>query len=121
MGLMIGSGLVGALIGKGDDAAWGFWLFGMLCYLPIVYILLVSLPNSTAGDAAQALYKKVSILTVVLWSVYPLVWVLAEGTGSVDADQEVYLYTVLDILAKSGFGLLICMARDACDQASKGN
>ena len=58
-----------------------------------------------------------SKLTIIFWSAYPVVWVLCEGSSTVDSDFEAFLYTFLDIVAKSVFGLLITGARDGLDQA----
>lgn len=114
--LMILSGLAGALIGGSDTTSWACWGFGMLCFLPIVKFLLVDLPGNASGSAS-AIFKKVSMLTVVFWSLYPLVWILAEGTSVISSDIETVLYTILDVTAKSVFGLLIVGARDGLDDA----
>lgn len=115
--LMIISGLIGALVGGYQTSCWAFWAFGMLFFLPIIYILGSQLPHSSASSSAAAIYNTVSKLTIVSWSAYPLVWILAEGTGIISADVECILYTFLDIVAKSVFGLLICGARDGLDGA----
>lgn len=115
--LMIISGLIGALVGGYHSSCWAFWAFGMLFFLPIIYILGSQLPHSSASSSAAAIYNTVSKLTIVSWSAYPLVWILAEGTGIISADVECILYTFLDIVAKSVFGLLICGARDGLDGA----
>lgn len=114
---MIVAGLIGGLIGNQDDASWAFWFFGCLFYLPIAYYLTIGLPGDGCGEAAAGLFRKAGIMTLVLWSAYPVVWILAEGTGTISSDLEVGMYMILDILAKSGFGLLITMSRDGLDQA----
>ena len=115
--LMIVTGLIGALIGSDDNACWAFWAFGMFAFLPILYFLGIGLPTSGCGPEAAAIYKKAANLTLVVWSIYPVVWILAEGTGTISTDGEVIFYTVLDIIAKSGFGLLIVNSRDGLEQA----
>lgn len=118
--LMIVTGLVGALIGSTDHVSWGFWIFGMFAFIPIVYFLWVGLPAPTCDAASAALFKKAAMVTVVFWSFYPLVWILAEGTSTIDSDTEVILYTILDVIAKSGFGFIICNGREALDAAERG-
>jgi bacteriorhodopsin len=115
--LMIVSGLIGGLIGGSDKACWGFWIFGMMAYIPIVYLLAVALPGSNCSAAASSIYKKTATLTVVFWTAYPVVWILAEGTSVISSDVECILYTILDIIAKSVFGILIVSARDGLDAA----
>jgi len=115
--LMIVSGLIGALIGGHSGWCWAFWGFGMLCFLPIVWILGYQLPDSSVTGAQGDIYGKVAKLTIVFWSAYPVVWCLAEGTSGISSDTETILYTFLDIVAKSVFGLLIVSARDGLDDA----
>merc|ERR1712153_85029 len=108
---------IGGLIGSNDIACWGFWCFGMLAFLPIVYFLAFALPAQGCPEASAAIYKKASLLTVVFWSAYPVVWVLAEGTSTINSDTEIILYTILDIVAKSVFGILIISSRDGLEGA----
>merc|ERR1719191_361516 len=115
--LMIISGLIGGLIGSNDTACWGFWVFGMLAFLPIVYFLTLGLPAQNCPPASAAIFKTVATLTAVSWTAYPIVWILAEGTGIISSNVEVILYTILDIIAKSIFGLLIIFARDGIESA----
>lgn len=115
--LMIVTGLIGGLIGSQDRACWGFWCFGMMAFLPIVYFLTIGLPAATAPEAARSIFKKASLLTVVFWSVYPIIWILAEGTSTISSNGEIIAYTILDIVAKSVFGLLIITARDGVEAA----
>merc|ERR1712070_1145129 len=107
--LMIITGLIGALIGSEDSASWAFWAFGMFAFLPILYFLAVALPAPGCSAAASSIYKKAANLTIV--------WILCEGTQTISSDGEVIFYTILDILAKSGFGFLIVSARDGLDAA----
>lgn len=116
--LMIISGLIGGLIGGADHACWGFFTLSMLAYLPIVYILDRGLPHESCEPAARSVYSQVSMITIIFWTAYPAVWIAAEGTGAIDEDAEVILYTILDIIAKSIFGLLIVTAREGIDAAS---
>jgi len=67
---------------------------------------------STAGAFIPSMFFQVGFnnvmrLTVAAWSMYPIVWILAEGTGTISANGEAIVYTVLDIISKAGFGFLI--------------
>lgn len=105
--LMIVAGLIGAFF-EGSEK-YLFWAFGMLCFFPIVYYLQNL--KGTAPAETAGLYGKIANLTIVTWSFYPLVWVLAEGSDTINADTEAALYTLLDVLAKSVFGFIIISAR----------
>jgi bacteriorhodopsin len=103
--IMIIAGLIGAVM-EGQEK-WYLWLFGMCMYAPIVYYL------NRLKNGANATVNKISTLTLVGWSAYPIVWVLAEGQGKITGDQEALAYTVLDFFCKSVFGFIIISSRNA--------
>lgn len=115
--LMIIAGLIGAFL-DGNEKYY-FWFFGMAMFIPILYMLVTGLKaNLPADPAVQAVYGRIAMLTAVTWSCYPVVWLAAEGTGNISADTEAICYTILDVLAKSFFGIIIVSARDACNTAT---
>jgi bacteriorhodopsin len=58
---------------------------------------------------------------VVLWSLYPIVWLLGtEGFGAVGTGTEVFLFLILDFLAKIAFGILLLTNRQALTEATGG-
>jgi bacteriorhodopsin len=121
--LMIISGLIGSLICGGSK--WVFFGFSMLAFIPILSQLCswdrtiqemataiadLALSNPSLGTTATARvrnYRNAMNITVITWFFYPVVWVLAEGTGTISANAEAICYTVLDVLAKSVFGFII--------------
>jgi len=130
--LMIAAGLIGSTVGNGDR--WVFFGFSMLNFIPIIYYLcerknraidnrrfrgdgsVVDDIMSTEGAFLPSVYfilgyNNIMRLTVLAWSLYPIVWILAEGTGTMSANGEAVVYTVLDIIAKAGFGILVCTMR----------
>ena len=55
--------------------------------------LLVSDVNKSSallrfGEEARALYNKVVWMTIVLWTLYPVVWIIAEGQRMLSASME---------------------------------
>jgi len=46
------------------------------------------------------LYGKVSLLVVITWSLYPFVWILSVGTGTMGISAESICYSVLDVVTK---------------------
>lgn len=72
----------------------------------------MGLYNSIASQppAARSLIQTARLVTVVTWSFYPAVYVLPMLLGGPTATSLVAVqvgYTVADILAKAGFGVLI--------------
>merc|ERR1712100_582230 len=130
--LMIISGLIGSTVGGGDK--WAFFGFSVLCYLPVIYYLCErknrTIDNRIFDDAGGIVanligdkrafqpfvhfvvgYNNIMRLTVAAWTLYPVVWILAEGTGTISANGEAVFYTVLDLISKAGFGIIIVTMR----------
>merc|ERR1712166_977341 len=125
------------LVEGGDK--WAFFGFSMLTFIPVIYELcrldkkeVDAQVYDTAGNvepdnfgtaparnggAVQPYiwfyrsYRNMMNVTVVTWSLYPLVWILAEGTNTLTANGEAIFYTVLDIISKAFFGYLIVSCR----------
>jgi len=111
--LMIGFGVVGAA--TASSKKWVFWAFGMLCFFHVVGVLMKYMGKDTYGPAARKLYGQVAWLTIVLWTFYPIVWILCEGAHMFEPTIEAGLYMVLDVLAKCMFGFIIVGSRSALD------
>jgi bacteriorhodopsin len=43
----------------------------------------------------------------MLWVLYPIAWVVSEGGNVISPNSESVFYSVLDVLAKIGFGALL--------------
>jgi len=104
--LMIISGLIGGLICESDK--WALFGFSMLCFIPIMKQLCDFDTAEDDNDAdIQKQYRNARNITITAWSVYPLIWILSEGTGVMSANGEAIAYTVLDVISKSFFGWVV--------------
>jgi len=101
--VMIISGLIGSLVCGGEK--WIFFGFSMLCFIPILWFLCTL--RDSADEKDKRAFESLMNITVITWFFYPIVWILAEGTGTLCANAEAICYTVLDILAKSAFGFIL--------------
>lgn len=64
----------------------------------------------------QALFGKVRNLTLALWFIYPLVWVLGPSAlGIVDALGAAAVVTYVDVTAKTGYGILLASSQGLLD------
>ncbi len=92
---------------------WFWWSLSMIPFLIIVYDLFIGLKKSidSQPEAARGLVSAARYVTVVSWLFYPIVYVLPmvglTGGSAVAAVQVGY--TIADIVAKAGFGILIYM------------
>merc|ERR1712039_442751 len=116
--LMIGFGCVGAQ--TPFSMRWLFFIVSMLCFVHVVQVLLKYNKSTKNGEAAQKLYQKLSALTIVLWSFYPLVWVVAEGTRLISPSLEACCYMIMDVISKCLFGFMIVSARSTLEEATEG-
>ena len=117
--------LTGLLAGQStSEFARGFWFVvsaaAMVVPLYLVYTQLFASARSQPGSV-QGVFRTLALLTIVLWSLYPIVWLLGtEGFSAVSSTVEVFLFLILDILAKIGFGFLLLTNREALSQAGGG-
>jgi len=118
--LMIAFGYPGETAKAGSNASIIWWVVAMV---PFIYILW----NLFAGEVGQALKgqsgeigKKLNNLRYILlitWSVYPIAYLLGDSKSFLAkafklsaADSSTLIqvgYTIADVLAKPGYGLLI--------------
>jgi len=110
--VMVGLGYPGE-IATDSSTRWLWWSLSMIPFLVIVYDLSVGLKASIASqpESAQGLIRSARTLTVLSWCFYPLVFVLPMiGVTGGDATIAVQVgYTIADVVAKAGFGVLIYM------------
>lgn len=112
--LVIGSGATAAIIDP--PLHWIAYGIGVLGFLRLLHLLLAVLPRQSALDRHRpaAVFTKLRNLTIVLWSIYPIVWLLGPfGTGLLLVDTEAIVVTYLDLLAKVGFVVIAVNGRDA--------
>jgi sensory rhodopsin len=112
--VIIGSGIVAGLLPK--PAGWLPFGVGSLAYVGLLSLLLVVLPRQAvlADDRVDAVFTKLRNLTVVLWTLYPVVWALSPlGVGLLEPSTEALVVTYLDLLSKVGFVIIALNGSDA--------
>lgn len=89
----------------------------------VLYLLVTSLMQAARGrsPAVARIFNVLAGLTVVLWAFYPVVFLLgSEGFAAVSLTTEIFMFMVLDLLAKVGFGFLLLTSRDALSDITGG-
>jgi sensory rhodopsin len=120
--LVIGSGVVAGLLPS--PYSYVAYLVGCVSYVGLLYLLLVVLPQQATmnGDRVDAVFTKLRNLTVVLWTLYPVVWILGPlGVGLLQVETEVMVVTYLDLISKVGFVAMAVNGVDALDQLRTGS
>lgn len=90
-------------------AVWGF--ISTLPFVYIVYILWVELGKviETQPERVRVLFRNMRLLILATWGFYPIVY-MAPFIGLSGANVTVGVqigYTIADVLAKAGYGVLI--------------
>jgi bacteriorhodopsin len=103
--------LTGVLSGSWSGGFKWFW-FIISCIAFIAVLALIWGPLQTAAQSGvspeASLFYPLAIMLTVLWFAYPIVFLIGtEGIGAISIGFEVFLYAVLDILAKIGFGIML--------------
>ncbi|KAF1958914.1 family A G protein-coupled receptor-like protein [Byssothecium circinans] len=109
--IMILTGLFAAFGSEGTPQKWGWYAIACIAYLVVIWHLAV---NGRAQ--AQAKSQKVSSFfaaiagyTLIVWTAYPIIWGVADGSRRLSVDGEIIAYAVLDILAKPIFGIWLLL------------
>lgn len=110
---MIGLGYPGELLSADSMfSERGFW--GLLSTIPFVYILYVlfgELGTAMEGqpERVRVLFRNIRYLLIFTWGFYPIVYMapFAGLTGSTSLVTIQVGYTIADVLAKAGYGVMI--------------
>jgi len=106
-----------AAFGRTDGQKWGYYAIACIAYLVIVYQLVVPGRRAVAAksNSTAKLFASIGGFTLILWTLYPVVWGIGDGARKWSVDAEIIAYAVLDVLAKPvfGFWLLFAHAKNA--------
>ena len=83
----------------------GFFTFGAAAFLFVAFSILWD-GRAYARVMGADILRTYSILaawTVLLWTVYPIIWGVSEGGNVIAPDSEAVAYGVLDLLTKRMF------------------
>jgi len=112
--IMILTGLFAALTVE-EGPKWGWYAMACIAYLVVVYQLAVNgrgvVQNKDKKTAT--FFSAIAGFTLVLWTIYPIIWGIADGARIADVDAEIVGYAVLDVLAKPVFGFWLLFTHDA--------
>ena len=113
LGLTLAAALMVILGYPGETLTIGFakviwWVLAMIPFSYILYEMIKGVGASikTQPLVVQPLFKKTRLLIILSWSFYPLVYILPLFGLSAFISTQVG-FTVVDIVAKSVFGILI--------------
>ncbi|KAI1876762.1 uncharacterized protein JN550_000834 [Neoarthrinium moseri] len=117
--IMVLTGLFAAF-GHGDGQKWGWYAWACIAYLVIVYQIAQNGTRAVINkdQKTKRFFSLLAGFTLLLWTIYPIVWGVADGARIVGVDAEIVAYAVLDILAKPVFGFWLLTTHDNMSRTS---
>ncbi|KAL8948794.1 MAG: hypothetical protein Q9222_005056 [Ikaeria aurantiellina] len=112
--IMILTGLFAAFT-VDESPKWGWYAMACIAYLVVVYQLAINGREvAKAKDSKTAtFFAAIGGFTFILWTIYPIIWGIADGSRNIDVNSEIIAYAVLDILAKPVFGFWLLFTHDS--------
>jgi len=117
--IMVLTGLFAAF-GHTEIQKWGYYIMGCIAYLVIVWQLAVGGRRTVKSKNATTakFFAAIGGFTLILWTLYPIVWGLGDGSRILSVDAEIICYAVLDVLAKPVFGFWLLITHSRNDATS---
>lgn len=116
---MIVTGFV-ATISPNRSVGHIWYIVSCFAFLATAYLLV----NQYRREAerkhprAKQVFRKLLTVHLVLWTAYPLVWLLGNtGLNLINQGSETMFYTLLDLASKVGFGFLSLNSMHTLEQA----
>lgn len=107
--------LFAGAIHTGFHSTWAIFSFSCVAY--VVLLLELAFPFRRSAYRVHVeigkLYDFLALITAVILTGNLILWGVSEGGHVTTVDQEVVVYTVLDVLGRSVFGLILCFGREA--------
>jgi hypothetical protein len=116
--LMLVCGLLATLLAESPAARWLLLIYGIFFFCIIVYLLIrrfiseetrVSQLKKTKEHMRSA-FTLAANYTVIVWLMYPIFWILADGLAQLDDNSSVIAFSVLDLASKIGFSAIFFRA-----------
>ncbi|CAF9937676.1 hypothetical protein IMSHALPRED_000503 [Imshaugia aleurites] len=112
--IMILTGLFAAFTVE-EGPKWGWYAMACIAYLVVVYQLAFNGRGVVQGKDKKTatFFSAIAGFTLVLWTIYPIIWGIADGSRNINVDSEIIAYAVLDVLAKPVFGFWLLFTHDS--------
>ncbi|KAL8748478.1 MAG: hypothetical protein Q9199_008184 [Rusavskia elegans] len=111
--IMILTGLFAAFT-VDESPKWGWYAMACIAYLVVIYQLALNGRQVAMqkNKKTATFFAAIGGFTLILWTVYPIIWGIADGSRNISVDAEIIAYAVLDIMAKCVFGFWLLFTHD---------
>jgi len=113
--------LVGLFAAFGHSSQkWVYYAIACAAYLVIIWQLGYNgrAMVQAKGKKTATFFYAIAGFTLILWTLYPIIWGFADGARTVGPDGEIIAYAILDILAKPVFGFWLLFTHDSVSETS---
>lgn len=119
--LMVLLGLFAAF-GRTEGQKWGYYAMSCVAFLVIIYQLAIPGRRAVASKDSKTakLFASIGGFTLILWTLYPIVWGIGDGARKWSVDAEIIAYAILDIMAKPVFGFWLLFAHGKAASSVEG-
>ncbi|KAI4283451.1 MAG: hypothetical protein L6R38_002134 [Xanthoria sp. 2 TBL-2021] len=117
--IMILTGLFAAFT-VDESPKWGWYAMACIAYLVVIYQLALNGRQMAMqkNKKTATFFAAIGGFTLILWTVYPIIWGIADGSRNINVDSEIIAYAVLDILAKPVFGFWLLFTHDTMSDSA---
>lgn len=118
---MIATGGVAAISAKPINYIW--YIISCGAFLAVLYLLLkpYRIEAEHKHPRSKQAFGRLLTVHVVLWTGYPIVWILSNtGFNLLSDSGQTALCTLLDLASKVGFGFLSLNTLRTLEQTSRG-
>lgn len=118
---MIATGGVAAISAKPTNYIW--YIVSCGAFLAVLYLLLkpYRIEAERKYPRSKQAFSRLLTVHVVLWTGYPIVWILSNtGFNLLGDGGQTAFYTLLDLASKVGFGFLSLNTLRTLEQTSRG-
>jgi len=118
--IMIITGLIGALVKS--RYKWGYYTIGCVAMFYVFYNIAWEGRKHAKklGKEPYRVYMGCGVLTLFLWTLYPIAWGLCEGGNVISSDSEAIFYGILDLCAKPVFSIMLIVGHWNIDPGRLG-
>jgi sensory rhodopsin len=102
---------------------WLAFAGGVAAFGVLVYELYYNIPAKATfeNERTRTLFITLRNLTIVLWTLYPVAWILApSGIGLLTRDMAMLVIAYLDLISKAAFVALAVDGLHALNDADRG-
>lgn len=118
--IMTLTGLFAAFGNNNTFQKWGWFTIACVAYVFVIWHVALhgSRVVRAKGDKVARLFGGLAAFIFIIWTIYPIVWGIAEGAHRTSVDTGIVVYAALDILAKVGFGLWLLVIQRRTPEAN---